>query len=576
MVEITIEVEYHRPVHVDGYSTTLLQSPVSPESQSANTILVRQDHGQYKNEVGFKPASQLYKVDCGRHWTHAHGVLIQSSPDRSYRKGDRIWLTETADEDRNSSVQDRTNIMAVNLRTWTPMTIALGSVCWIPKFRKIDCGEDEEELMTISGPPVKKQDRKMYLLAIVQRLKLSNDTTFVERVELREIVEQDSFKYQNLTVLPDGHQRISGLFHRSLAALAPAFFEMELQAPSTSLSNAVMPRVGRASDQAISLVTPPPEDEPTQNASPDFSIGLLHIEDGLDPEVRRKIAELQRAVEAKKARKCRPLIPAAPPPADRCNLGERCPTPHRVFFHANRPSLENLYPRHHHRPNHECPIGAAHTVHCVFRFLEARNVPDKRLCIIPATVRHHCCETNARPVNKTFRRRPEMVDGGHDSVRVMGGRGTVSVVSGQELETEQHCGVPFEVRSMPLVPERDLDELGWQLYAGEGAVWSSPVDHTGHCDEEDDMTTDQCRLHAVPGLSREHQQIHQGRPCLLANLSPGQPLSAGTSPPDIGSVASRPIVLDGEDEGEEEPNVFGDRRLYGDDGFDEEMELYEN
>ncbi|KAH8765327.1 hypothetical protein F5883DRAFT_522643 [Diaporthe sp. PMI_573] len=153
----------------------------------------------------------------------------------------------------------------------------------------------------------------------------------------------------------------------------------------------------------------------------------------------------------------------------------------------------------------------------------AGTSPEKRLCIIPATVRHHCCETNARPVNKTFRRRPKMIDEGHGSVQVTGGRCTVSVVSGQELGTEQHCGVPFEVRSMPLVPERDLDELGWQLYEkvqglveGEGAVPSSPSDHTGDCDGENGKTTDQCHLHAVPGLSREHQQIHQGRPYLLA------------------------------------------------------------
>lgn len=265
------------------------------------------------------------------------------------------------------------------------------------------------------------------------------------------------------------------------------------------------------------------------------------------------------------------------PPADMCNLGEQCPTPHRVFFHANRPSLENPYPRHHHRPDHECPIGAAHAVHCVFRFLEGRNVPDKRLCIIPATVRHHCCETNARPVNKTFRRRPEMIDGGQGSVQVTGGRGTVSVVSGQDLETEQHCGVPFEVRSMPLVPERDLDELGWQLYDRVLGVAEGEGEGEGAGDGDDDETNDQCHLHAVPGLSREHQQIHQGRPCVLAspsNPAPGAPLSAQTSPPPgIGSVASRPIVLDGEDEGGEEPDVFGDRHFYGDDGFDEEMEL---
>lgn len=266
-------------------------------------------------------------------------------------------------------------------------------------------------------------------------------------------------------------------------------------------------------------------------------------------------------------------------PADTCNLGDRCPTPHRVFFHANRPTLENPYPRHYHRPDHECPIGAAHAVHCVFRFLAGRDVADKRLCIIPATVKHHCCETNARPVNKTFRRRPEMIDGGHGSVQVTGGRGTISMVSGREQELE-HCGVPVEVRPMPFVPERDFDELGRQLYGhkekvgvpeDEGAR-PSPGDNTG---DSIDVSEDagQCRLHAVLGLSREHQQIHQGRPCVLADPSPAcARMSARPAP---GSAASRPIVLE-ELEDEEEPDVFGDRHIYGDDDFDEEMDLADN
>lgn len=266
-----------------------------------------------------------------------------------------------------------------------------------------------------------------------------------------------------------------------------------------------------------------------------------------------------------------------------CNLGERCPTPHRVFFHANRPSLENPYPRHHHRPDHECPIGAAHAVHCVFRFLAGRDVADKRLCIIPATVRHHCCETNARPVNKTFRRRPEMIDGGQGSVQVTGGRGTISMVSGRELELE-HCGAPVEVRSMPFVPERDLDELGRQLYGNkaEGVAEDEcarppPCDHDGEKSREDDEAS-QCRLHTVLGLSREHQQIHQGRPCVLADPPLGTSPSAAktSSQPAPGSAASRPIILEEDHESEEEPDVFGDRHFYGDDGFDGEMDLDDN
>lgn len=279
------------------------------------------------------------------------------------------------------------------------------------------------------------------------------------------------------------------------------------------------------------------------------------------------------------------------PPADICNLGERCPTPHRVFFHANRPSLENPYPRHHHRPDHECPIGAAHAVHCVFRFLPGRDVADKRLCIIPTTVKHHCCETNARPVNKTFRRRPEMIDGGHGSVQVTGGRGTISMVSGRDLELE-HSGTPVEVRSMSFVPERDLDELGRRLYGHEekaGAVegsgsgsaspWahSSHGNHTGDGEVKDGHPSSECRLHAILGLSREHQQIHQGRPCVLAGPSPGPPPSSRTPQLAPGSAASRPIILEeGNDDVEEEPDAFGDRHFYGDDDFDEEMELGDN
>lgn len=311
-IEVTIEVDYYRPVHLNGSSTLLLQSPVSPECQYSNGVLVRQDQGQYKNEVSFKPVSQVNKVSCGYHRTYAHGILIRSSLDGGYRKGDRVWLTETAHEDRNVSARNHTNITAVNLRTWTPITVALDDVCWIPKFRKIDCGQDEEELLTISGPPVRKQDRKIYLLAIVQLLRLSKDTTTVERVELREIVEQDSFKYQNLTALPDGKRRISQLFHRSLAFVAPTFFGMRPQTPTTTPPNTGILQVGRASDQIISLATPPPEEDHTEGASPDFSISLPLAEGEDDPDVRRKMQELQRVVEAKKARKCKPLIPAVP------------------------------------------------------------------------------------------------------------------------------------------------------------------------------------------------------------------------------------------------------------------------
>ncbi|KAJ0123149.1 hypothetical protein J7T55_011613 [Diaporthe amygdali] len=578
-VNITIEVDYYRPVYLDGSSTVLLQSPVSPERQPSNEILVRQDQGQYKNEVTFKPAAQVNRLSSGSGSTYAHGVIIQSHADQGYRKGDRVWLTETACEDKNESIQDQKDIIAVNLRTWEPITVALDDVCWIPKFRKIDCGEDEEELLTISGPPVRKHDRKIYLLAIVQRLRVRNGITRIDKVEVREIVEQASFKYQNLTALPDGKRRTNDLFHRSLAAIAPAFFEAGLQGLIANPWSTGMPHTGRGPGQAISLATPPPEEEFSDDGSPNFSTSLPLTEGEEDPDVKRKMQELQRVVEAKKARKCKPLLPAGPPPADICNLGWQCPTPHTVFFQTNRPSLENLYPRHHHRPDHECPIGAAHSVHCVFRFLPGKDVADKRLCIIPATVKHHCCETNARPVNKTFRRRPDMIDGGRGSVQVTGGRGTISMVSGRDELV--HCGVPVEVRSMPFVAERDLDELGRRLYGYEGKLRvvecesevghardgsDSPDDRAGDGGGEDGART--CRLRAVPGLSREHQQIHEGRSCVLDGPSLGPCLARPSLPPAPGSAACRPILLR-----EQEEDVFGDRHFYGDDDYDEEMEM---
>lgn len=140
---------------------------------------------------------------------------------------------------------------------------------------------------------------------------------------------------------------------------------------------------------------------------------------------------------------------------------------------------------------------------------------------------------------------------------------------------------------MPFVPERDLDELGRQLYGSKEKVRVAEVEveaaqptpgvHAGGDDVEDNETPGQCRLHAVPGLSREHQQIHQGRPCVLADLPSSGPSPSALTPSRAGpgSAASQPIILE-EHEAEEEPDVFGDRHFYGDDDFDEEMDLNDN
>ena len=280
-----------------------------------------------------------------------------------------------------------------------------------------------------------------------------------------------------------------------------------------------------------------------------------------------------------------------------CNLGEWCPTPYRVF-HANQPSIENSYLRHQHRPDHECPIGEQHLVHCVFGFLEGTNVLDKSLCLIPATVEHYCCEMNAeQPINEWFFRRPEMIDGGRGSVQVTGGMGTTSMVPWGEQEMAQYCDVPVELRSMPFVPERGLDEMGRHAYGYEAVVGGFdgggsstrplPIDYTGYGYGEGGITYGEDGIGygedgidgisygedgisygevginygevgitygedgIVPGLSREHQQIHEGRPCVLTDQSP--------------SSASHPIVSEGRDEGEEEHDVLGDQHCHGDD-----------
>lgn len=261
-------------------------------------------------------------------------------------------------------------------------------------------------------------------------------------------------------------------------------------------------------------------------------------------------------------------------PASVCNLGHRCPTPPMIFCHANMPTLENLYPKHHHRENHQCRRGAGHSLHCVFQIRKdskGKESVDKTSCILPPTVRHMCCETNAPPF-KSFTRPPILKPvGGAGVVR----QGRDFSVAG-ELE-DDYSDLPVEVAEMPYVPERDLDDL----VKGEPAYREGVV----KAEKAAQLLNSLCGGGACHGQPLQLQEL----PVCSLGAAPGPSSSAPMmfSPWDaqaglepLGS-ASRPIVVDEEDEDdddddeyedeneeEDEPDVFGDRHFHDDDEMD--------
>ncbi|ROW10125.1 hypothetical protein VMCG_02090 [Cytospora schulzeri] len=543
--KITVAIEDYRPNYPTGQNIFLLQSPISPERRPGDEILVRQDRGEFKNKVTFRKPDELVKLDSAPKTAYADGILLRSDPSERHLEGDQLWLDESVPKRPGSG------ITAVNLRTWEYITVALGDVCWIPKYRKLDCGEDYQELLTISGPTVKRP-KKGYVLAVVQRLRSRGGNFEVEGVELREIVEQDLWKYQNLTTLPDGEKRIEELFRRSLASVRPATsFDLDTDDETATQPSVAGPGTATGSSRAVSLT--PSQSDITEEASLSISIDYSLPEDEDDPIVEQRCLELERKVMAKLARKPEPIIRGPPPVI--CNLGHRCPTPPRIFFQANVPTLENLYPKHHHLADHKCPIGARHKLHCVFQFRRDgndREFIDKTSCTVPPSVRHTCCRTNARPLNKPFSRPPAtIVEVGAGGVVVSsregrGGRGRggdFSVVG--ELESD-YSDLPVEVEEMPFDPARDLDEVGRMAFGYTERV-------------------------AMADLAAE---------CVNSFSSPWDAL-AGLEP--LGS-SSRPIVLEddndndeededeeeeeGGEEEEEEPDVFGDRHFHDGDEMD--------
>lgn len=298
---ITIAVEAYRPSYATGQNMIHLQSPISSERRPGDEILVRQDRGEFKNKITFRKPEELVKLDGGPRTAYADGVLLRPDPTNGHREGDRLWLDESA------ARRPRAGITAVNLRTWEYMTVALDDVCWVPKYRKLDCGEDDlQELLTISGPTVKRPKRG-YVLAVVQRLRHRDGTFEVEGLEFREIVEQDLWKYQNLTALPDGPKRIEELFRRTLASVRPDAFSYL----DTDQENATQPSSGGSgtagSSRAVSLT--PSVSDITEQASLSIDIDYSLMDEEEDPAMKQRRLALERKVMAKKARKPTPLLP---------------------------------------------------------------------------------------------------------------------------------------------------------------------------------------------------------------------------------------------------------------------------
>lgn len=175
------------------------------------------------------------------------------------------------------------------------MYVALHNVCWIPKYRTLDCGEGNKELLTISGPTVRSSHRG-YMLAVVQKLRSRGQVTEVESVILRVIVEQDLWKYQNLTALPDGERRIKNLFRQSLGSIRPATFsDDDTDGKSETPSSIEETATETGSSRNVSLT---PLSTNSEGASLGININFSLDEGADDQHVDRRRLELKRKVMA--------------------------------------------------------------------------------------------------------------------------------------------------------------------------------------------------------------------------------------------------------------------------------------
>lgn len=254
----------------------------------------------------------------------------------------------------------------------------------------------------------------------------------------------------------------------------------------------------------------------------------------------------------------------------------------------NRPSIENPYPKHHHLEDHRCRIGHDHELHCIFQF--RRGIVDRRSCIVPPSVRHTCCDTNAWPSNRGIAPPANAVEVRGGMVVQRGGRGGFEVVGERE---DDYTDLPVKVEVMGFVPGRDLDELGRRCFGyGEqidmiekagiprGEEWLNGM----YCDGHRGGGT--CCPPQPPG-TRQQQQWPPG--CEMGVPGPSvSSVAHGHSPRAVQAghhalgTASKPIELDDSDGNsddehenereheEEEQDAFGDRHFHGDEDSDED------
>lgn len=266
---ITIDVQDYRLAFPNGQSTFVLQSPVQHDGARDGAILARQDQGANSNEVSFKRPSDLVKTDGPPHSALIHGILLRSDAARRGREGDPVWLRDTAW--RPGTSLERSKIGIVNLRTWETLTVALQDVCWVPKYRKLDHHDGEEEVLTVSGAPKRHPtDKKLYVQAILQRLQTSGQPMPLghgSRLELREFVQQELWNYKNLCTSADGRSTAQKLYRQAFEDMKqppPSAFSL-LQQPFEPGPPGQMPRFVRVAWGSAWPTPPTDEDD-----DPDF------------------------------------------------------------------------------------------------------------------------------------------------------------------------------------------------------------------------------------------------------------------------------------------------------------------
>lgn len=271
-VAVTVAVQNYWLAYPGGHSRFLLQSPIPiPDGDlESGRVLVRHDQGPNNNRVTFEVAQRLVKADGLSDCAYAHGILNLAPAGRDCRRGDPLWIDELASDGQGSAT-------VINLRTWERLQVELGDVRWIPKYRKLDHG-DEDELLTLCGAPFRQ--KSIHVRAIVQRLPTSS-YGFIgachSPLEVRDFVEKDLFEYENLNKLPDGKRRVEEIFDRILASLeSPPSFSGSFTCSDGSSTQFSSPAPSARllasqslANKAAFLATPPLDDDDSQAGEDD-------------------------------------------------------------------------------------------------------------------------------------------------------------------------------------------------------------------------------------------------------------------------------------------------------------------